>query len=297
MNIQQLHYLVAVSDFGSVSAAARSLGVTQPVVSRSIRAFEAEQGVTVFSLRGRRLVPTEAGRAVVDAARDALAAIDTVEQKARKVGGQAELAIVATPTNGLLLTTALSELGRCDPGLKLRLSRASDAHDVLRSIQQGNAEIGFSELMPWALDHQLTSQPIAEMEVVLVSPPGTDLPESVSWDDVATQPLIMPPAGSDRRDLIVDTAARTAGTIPHVSLVSEDRGAWIAAARAGMGSFLSYERVVVGLQGVEIRPFTPPQIVTVGFIHRTGPVSQAGRRFIDLVGTLLSSSSHGETHV
>jgi DNA-binding transcriptional LysR family regulator len=230
----------------------------------------------------------------VDAARDALAAIDTVEQKARSVGGHAELTIVATPTNGLLLTTALSELGRCEPGLTLRLSRASDAHDMLRTIQRGDAEIGFSELMPWALDHQLTSKPIAEMEVVLVSPPGIDLPESVSWDDVAMQPLIMPPAGSDRRDLITDTAARNAGTIPHASLVSEDRGAWIAAAQAGMGSFLSYMRVVMDLQGVEIRSFTPPQIVTVGFIHRTGPVSQAGRRFIDLVGTLLANSSPGD---
>ena len=75
MNVQQLRYLVAVSDFGSVSAAARSLDVTQPVISRSVRAFEVEHGVTVFGLRGSRLVPTEAGKAVVDAARDALAAI------------------------------------------------------------------------------------------------------------------------------------------------------------------------------------------------------------------------------
>ena len=51
-------------------------------------------------------------------------------------------------------------------------------------------------------DHHLTSSPIAEVEVVLVSPNGTDLPEAVSWDDVVTQPLIMPPTGSGRRELI-----------------------------------------------------------------------------------------------
>ena len=91
MNVQQLRYLVAVSDLGSVSAAARSLHVTQPAVSRSIRSFEVEHGVTVFSLSGRRLVPTEAGITVVDAARRALAAIDAVELEARAAGGQAEL--------------------------------------------------------------------------------------------------------------------------------------------------------------------------------------------------------------
>ena len=76
MNVQQLRYLIAVSDFGSVSAAARSLGVTQPVVSRSIHAFEAEHGVTMFALSGTRLVVTEEGEPIVDAARDALAAFD-----------------------------------------------------------------------------------------------------------------------------------------------------------------------------------------------------------------------------
>ena len=65
MNVQQLRYLVAVSDFGSVSAAARSLGVTQPVISRSVHAFEVEHGVTVFGLSGTRLVITEEARAIV----------------------------------------------------------------------------------------------------------------------------------------------------------------------------------------------------------------------------------------
>jgi DNA-binding transcriptional LysR family regulator len=109
MNVQQLRYLVAVSDFGSVSAAARSLGVTQPVISRSVHAFEAEHGVTVFGLSGRRLVITEAAQAVVSAARDALAAIDAVGQTAQTVRDQQELVIATTPTNGLLLTKALSE--------------------------------------------------------------------------------------------------------------------------------------------------------------------------------------------
>ena len=85
MNVQQLRYLVAVTDFGSLSAAARSLGVTQPVVSRSVHAFETEHGVTVFGLSGTRLVVTEEAQAIVNAARDALAAFDAVGQTAQAV--------------------------------------------------------------------------------------------------------------------------------------------------------------------------------------------------------------------
>ena len=106
MNVPQLRYLVAVSDAGSVSAAARSLHVTPPVISRSIRAFEVEHGITLFCLSGRRLVPTDAGTAVVDSARGALAAIDAVGQTARAAGDQSQLSVAATPTNGVTAPTS-----------------------------------------------------------------------------------------------------------------------------------------------------------------------------------------------
>ena len=282
MNVQQLRYLVAVSDFGSVSAAARSLGVTQPVISRSVHAFEIEQGVTVFGLSGTRLVITEAAQAIVNAARDALAAIDAVGQTAQAVRDKRELVIATTPTNGLLLTEALSELRRCERGLVIRVCRADDADDVLRIVHDGVAEIGFSELTPLVRDRQLTALPIAELEVVFVSPMGTDLPAEVSWNDVVMQPLIVPPPDSGRRALINEMAKRASGTTPQATVVFEDRGSWIAAAQAGMGSFLSYRCVVADHERIEIRPFTPHQAVTVGFVHQDLELSMAAARFIDL---------------
>ncbi len=291
MNVQQLRYLVAVSDSGSVSAAARSLHVTQPVISRSIRAFEVEHGITLFCLAGRRLIPTDVGTAVVDSAREALAAIDAVGETARAAGDQVELSIAATPTNGLLLASVLSDLGRCEPELEIRVCRAGDSDDVLRRVQSGSAEIGFGELTASVDDRHLTSTPVAEVEVVLVSPLGSDLPAAVSWDEVLKQPLILPPAGSGRRQHFDDMAARSATAPPRASLVIEERGSWIAAAQAGMGSFLSYRSVVTGLERVEIRPFASPHFATVGFMHRVGRVSPAATRLMDLAQDAYASSS------
>ena len=282
MNVQQLRYLVAVSESGSVSAAARSLGVTQPVISRSVHAFETEHGVTVFGLSGTRLVITEEAQAIVHAARVALAAIDDVARTARAVRDGRDLVIATTPTNGLLLTRALSELRRCEPGLVIRVCRANDADDVVRDVNDGAAELGFSELTPLARDSELTEIPIAELEVVFVSPIGTDLPAEVSWNDVVRQPLIVPPPDSGRRALINEMAMMATGTTPQATVVFEDRGSWVAAAQAGMGSFLSYRCVVTDHERIEIRPFTPPQTVTVGFVHRYLEPSTAAARFIDL---------------
>lgn len=281
--MQQLRYLVAVSDLGSVSAAARSLHVGQPAISRAIRSFEVEHGVTVFRLSGRRLVPTEAGTTVVDAARHALDAIDAVEHEARAAGGQAdlELVIATTPTNGQLLTSALSELGREETDLEIKVQRAGEHDEVLRMVEERRAEIGFRELHP-GVDLELVAKPLAKMEVVLVSPKDSDLPDAVSWDVVARQPLILPPTGSGRRQLIDHEVARLTQHTPQVALTLEDRGSWVAAAQAGIGSFFSYRCLVTGLEGLEVRPIDPPQLVTVGFVHRCGPISRPAARLIEI---------------
>lgn len=52
---------LATAETGSLSAAARTLGLTQPTLSRQIAAFEAELDVTLFERIGKRLVLTETG--------------------------------------------------------------------------------------------------------------------------------------------------------------------------------------------------------------------------------------------
>jgi DNA-binding transcriptional LysR family regulator len=297
MNIQQLRYLIAVSGSGSVSAAARSLGVTQPVVSRSVHAFEAEQGVAVFERVGTRLVVKEAGQVIVDAARAALAAFDAVAEAAEAVRERREFVIATTPTNGQLLTEALGELHRCEPGLVIRVCRANDADHVIRIVQDGTAEIGFSELTPFIGESRLSSMPVAELEVVLVSPLGTDLPAAVTWNDVVLQPLIVPPPDSGRRALINAMAKQAAGTTPKETVVFEDRGSWLAAAQAGMGSFLSYRSLVANQERIELRPFTPIQTVPVGFVCRDGELSTDAARFVHLAraafATLAAAAAIG----
>jgi DNA-binding transcriptional LysR family regulator len=282
MNVQQLRYLVGVSDSGSVSGAARSLGVTQPVISRAIHAFEKEQGVTVFERSGTRLVVSEAAMAIVHAARSALVAFEDVEQTAQAVRSPRELVIATTPTNGLLLTGTLGEIHRCEPGLVIRVRRADDADHVLRLVEEGVAEIGFSELTPLSGESQLTTLLVAQLEIVFVSPLSTDLPAAVTWDDVVRQPLIVPPAGSGRRTLINTMAKAATGTAPEKTIVFEDRGSWLAGAQAGMGSFLSYRCLVADHERVEIRPFTPMQTVPVGFLLPELALSVAASRFVEL---------------
>lgn len=57
---------LATAETGSLSAAARQLGLTQPTLSRQVAAFEAELDATLFERIGKRLALTETGENLLD---------------------------------------------------------------------------------------------------------------------------------------------------------------------------------------------------------------------------------------
>lgn len=52
MNLQNMEYLIEISNCGSISAAAKRLFVTQPYLSKVLRETEKEYGLTIFT-RGK----------------------------------------------------------------------------------------------------------------------------------------------------------------------------------------------------------------------------------------------------
>ena len=72
----QLHHLAqfrAVYEHGSVSAAARALGLTQPALSRSLQKLEESVGAALFQRHTRALRPTDLPfQTILDVVRQAL---------------------------------------------------------------------------------------------------------------------------------------------------------------------------------------------------------------------------------
>ncbi|GAB3576333.1 LysR substrate-binding domain-containing protein [Amycolatopsis endophytica] len=70
MEMRVLKYFLAVAEAGSITEGSRRLHVTQPSVSRQLRALEQELGVDLFRRGHGALSLTHAGRRFLDAARD-----------------------------------------------------------------------------------------------------------------------------------------------------------------------------------------------------------------------------------
>ena len=78
--LPQLAAFEAVVRLGSATRAAQSLCVTQPTISGHLRKLGDSLGVRLFQMQGKRLVPTPAAFAVLQATHEVSAALARCEQ-------------------------------------------------------------------------------------------------------------------------------------------------------------------------------------------------------------------------
>jgi DNA-binding transcriptional LysR family regulator len=159
---------------GSLSAAARELGLTQPTLSRQVAALEAQLGLTLFERVGRTLALTEAGRALLPAATSMREAADAV---ALAAAGQVAVShgrvtisaadmfathvlpgIVASVrrqapdvTLAIVATNALSDLRRREADIAIRHVRPTDTALIARKVAVSQAHFYASER--WIADN------------------------------------------------------------------------------------------------------------------------------------------------
>lgn len=102
MNTRQLSYILAIAEHGSLSKAAKVLGVSQPALSKYLSELEDSLGTELFLRHKKHLYPTSAGSIYLEAASRIIAVKDqTYQTIADLTGGhQKTLTIGVTPLRG-----------------------------------------------------------------------------------------------------------------------------------------------------------------------------------------------------
>lgn len=154
MNWQAISYdwnqaraFLATAEEGSLSAAARALGLTQPTVGRQVAALEDELGVLLFERAGRSLVLTQSGVELLEHVR---AMADAATRVSLSASGQSQSieGIVRITASDLmsayLLPPVLKRLRTAAPRLEIDVVAANDVRDLL----QREADIAIRHVRP-----------------------------------------------------------------------------------------------------------------------------------------------------
>ena len=128
MTLVQLRHFVTLAELGSFVKAAKALYVTQPALSRSIKALEDELGQALFDRVGRRNELTAYGLDVLDKAKQLLSAANSFRESGQAaqaaLSGHLRLGLSSGP-GALLTTPLLLHAARDYPLLHLAISRGS----------------------------------------------------------------------------------------------------------------------------------------------------------------------------
>jgi DNA-binding transcriptional LysR family regulator len=131
----QLKAFLETAETGSLSAAARKLGLTQPTLSRQVAAIEQRMGVTLFERVGKAMALTPTGLDLLEHARAMGAAAETLglaaSGRSQAVGGV--VSVSATDAVAAYLLPPLVRLLReKEPGIAIEVISSDALSDLLR---------------------------------------------------------------------------------------------------------------------------------------------------------------------
>ncbi len=253
----RLRLLVEIERQGTVSAAARSIGIGQPTASEHLRLLEAAAGQRLVERNGRGSRLTEAGSLLASRAREALAALQAGEEELGALAGleAGTIHIGASTTPGVyLLPDTLGCFRRDHPHVDVEVEIAS-TDEMIERLLSGRVQLAL--VGETQVDDRIELTPFLADEIVGIAKPGV-LPIKagrIKPDALVDQTLLVREAGSSTRQ----TAERSLAHLrvrPKRVWELDSSEAIKRAAREGLGiAFLSRYAVAEEIERGELASF------------------------------------------
>ncbi len=172
MDAVLLRSFIETADAGSLSRAARQLGLSQPSLTGQVQRLEQSLGAELFERHGRGVRLTEAGQALYPRARRLLEEMRAAEDAVRREGAMAAstLRVGAIPTVApYLMPAALTRWRLRDTTTRVEL-REDYSAVLARALHDGSLDVAVAAL-PYAFDGLATE--VLGVDRLLVAVPNT----------------------------------------------------------------------------------------------------------------------------
>lgn len=287
LSLKHLRAVRDVAEFGSFTAAAANLGMTQPGVSRLVAQVERDLGLPLFLRSTRTVVMTPAGRDFVATVGRLLEELDAHVASARSMGGHRRGRLVISCLLSVthhMLREALLTFRAENPEVEVQLLEGMGA-EVYEDVRSGIADFGIGNAV--GLSEDMVAEEVVEEACLGVLPAGHPLagkPE-LSLHDFAREPLVSLPLASGLRRLIDGTAAMHGVRLNHMTIV-EQFGSLFDVVAAGLGiSIVPPSALPATLpDGLRARPIVSPAIVRrIGILRlRSRGLTPPAQAFLEI---------------
>ncbi len=202
MELSQLRSFAAVAEVGHLTRAAEKLHISQPAVSAQIKELEDELGVALFDRVSSGMLLTAAGRKLLLAAENVIAAAQALRSRARAIQGE----VVGRARVGTVSDPDFTRVGDF-------LAQAIEQHPLLEiEIHHEVSGAAFEKVRDGTLDASfyygslmhpdMVSVPLIDYAYRVVAPATWgDRVRHASWDEIVTMPWILSPTISTLRTL------------------------------------------------------------------------------------------------
>ena len=233
MSTARYRAFIAVAQQGSLSAAARSLGLSQPTISSQIATLERQSQIELFHRQGYRMSLTSAGHKLMTLAQKLLALESEAEFFLRDSGKlhQGELKIGAVgPFHVIEMVAAYRAL---HPGMQLSI-RMGNSQQVLHDLENYSTDVAV--LAGLYERPELVAREYARHSIILFAHVDHPLAQREQIDIAAlhNQPLLLRERGSTTR-AAMEKALAAASVKPQLNLEIGSREAIREAVARGLG--------------------------------------------------------------
>ncbi len=283
---------VAVGETGSLSAAARALGSSQPTLGRHIDELERALGQTLF-VRGRRGYElTEQGAALLERGQAAVEAFSAVARAAAgqegRVAGTVRIA-ASEVVSAFVIPQIMARLAVEEPGIEVEIVASDRVENLLRR----DADIAVRMVRP--AQQELVARKIADIPMRLCAAKSyldrRGRPETIG--ELLAHDLV----GFDRNDLILRGFAEAGMPVARNAFRfrTDNQIVYWNAVRAGNGVGFSMAPLIARTPDLEtlLPRFAPPDLPMWLALHRDVRSSARIRRVADFLGAELARFAAG----
>ncbi|CUH80916.1 LysR family transcriptional regulator [Tropicibacter naphthalenivorans] len=169
MDLRPLRHFLALAESLHFGRAAEQLGMTQPPLSQSIKALEAQLGAPLFDRTRRSVALTAFGAQWLPHVAQAVAAVDALPETADSIrqgrAGRLELSFVSTADYSIL-PTLVARFRQLYPQVELSLTEATSDRQIAAMVE-GRGQVG-----------------------IIIPPQEASLPERFAYRCLASEPLV-----------------------------------------------------------------------------------------------------------